>query len=58
MIEMGGKGVVAAILVCGWAAKPSRTEVEVHAARQYLSQWPSGPQLDQLRPDRPQRARA
>jgi len=58
MIEMGGRGVVAAILVCAWAAQPSRTEAETDAARQFLSQWPSGPQLDQPRPTQPRTARA
>jgi hypothetical protein len=58
MIEVDGKGVVAARLVSGWAANPDRTEAELDAARQYLRQWPAGPQLDQSRPSQPRHARA
>ena len=45
MIEVDGKAVLAARLVCAWAAKPGRTKIEVQAACQYLRQCPDGPQI-------------
>lgn len=37
--------MTAADVIAGWAREPERTEEEVKIARQYLSQWPDGPQL-------------
>jgi len=36
---------LAADFVIRWARQPDRTDVERHAASQFLRQWPTGPQL-------------
>ncbi|XHR27595.1 MAG: hypothetical protein ACFUZC_16845 [Chthoniobacteraceae bacterium] len=36
----------AATVVFTWACEPRRTEQELAWAREYLSQWPEGPQAD------------
>jgi len=36
----------AACLVYSWATEPGRSEQDIAYARQYLSQWPEGPQAD------------
>ena len=36
---------LAADYVLRWARQPDRSDVERHAAKQFLRRWPTGPQL-------------
>jgi hypothetical protein len=42
-----GHAITGASIVLGWAMQKGRTAEEKHIARQYLRQWPDGPQLSE-----------
>jgi len=42
---VGGCLLPAAFTIVGWAREPERTPEEIEAAREFLQQWPEGPQI-------------
>jgi hypothetical protein len=48
--EVKGVPLRGAHIVAGWALGKGRTQAEIQIARQYLRQWPDGPQLPEIMP--------